>query len=160
MMPQASYKIVIANSKKEFLEAKSLTNDYLKWLNLDLAFQNIEYELKEFENIYHPSKGGLFLLAYKNNNLAGGVGLKALSNNSAEIKRLFVYKEFRGEQIGYILLKRLIQEAREMGYQNLKLDTLTYMKSAIRLYSKLGFSLTSPYYNNPLKNTLYFELKL
>ena len=153
-------KIIEANSKKEFLDAKEATLKYIEWLGIDLAFQNIDKELKEFEYIYSKKGGGIFLVAYYNNKLAGSVGFKRLSNDICEMKRLFVFNEFRGFNIGYELCLNLILKAKKQGYKKIRLDTLNYMKSAIKLYKKLGFKEIKPYYYNPHPNTFFMELEL
>jgi len=152
--------LVKCDTKEEFLDAKRVVKDYIKWLNLDLTFQNIEYELSNFSKIYHPSSGGVFILVYKDGEVAGGVGLRRISANSCKIKRLFVYKEFRGKNIGYKLIERVIKEAKSMNYKTIKLDTLVSMKKAIKLYKKFGFKEINPYYLSPIKDTIYFKLTL
>ncbi len=83
-----------------------------------------------------------------------------ISANSCKIKRLFVYKEFRGKNIGYKLIERVIKEAKSMNYKTIKLDTLVSMKKAIKLYKKFGFKEINPYYLSPIKDTIYFKLTL
>jgi ribosomal protein S18 acetylase RimI-like enzyme len=48
-----------------------------------------------------------------------------------------------------------------MGYSMMRLDTIKgRMDNAIALYTRLGFRETSPYYENPIPNAYYMELKL
>ncbi len=79
---------------------------FIKGLNFGFNLSKFEYELSNFSKIYHPSSGGVFILVYKDGEVAGGVGLRMISANSCKIKRLFVYKEFRGKNIGYKLIER------------------------------------------------------
>ena len=59
-----------------------------------------------------------------------------------------------------MLAERVIDEARALGYETLKLDTLPQMKAAQRMYEKLGFSDTAPYNDNPVTGVRFMALDL
>ncbi len=77
-----------------------------------------------------------------------------------EIKRLYIKEEYRGYRFGEKLMKKVIQDAQEIGYHQIYLDTLDFMKSAIHVYQKLGFQEISAYYYNPIKGAMYFSLNI
>ena len=54
----------------------------------------------------------------------------------------------------------LLDEARAIGYRELKLDTLAWMSAARALYASLGFRECAPYYRNPLPGVVYMSLVL
>ena len=143
----------------DFSLAVQLTKDYIHWLDMDLAFQDIDRELSNFSSMYGPPDG-LFLLASQKGELAGGVGLRMLEAGICEMKRLFVYDQFRGRGIGRQLCRMLIREAINLGYEKMRLDTLERMKSAIGLYKNLGFKEIEPYRFNPDPTAKYMELNL
>ena len=153
--------LVIKSCEKDsdFLFAKQLVKDYIGWLTLDLSFQDIDKELSDFQSMYGPPNG-LFLLAWHGDNLAGGVGLRMLEPTVCEMKRLYVYDRFKNSGIGRRLCIALIQGAKHMGYEKMRLDTLDRMKSAIGLYNSLGFKVIEPYRFNPDPSTKFMELSL
>jgi len=59
-----------------------------------------------------------------------------------------------------MLIKHIINDAKEIGYQQILLDTLNTMKPAISLYQSFGFKEIEPYYDNPLDGATYFGLDL
>ena len=76
------------------------------------------------------------------------------------MKRLWVRPQFQRQGLGRILAQELIQEARAVPYSTMRLDTLDHMTPALRLYESLGFRRCAAYYETPLPNTVFLELKL
>ncbi len=77
------------------------------------------------------------------------------------MKRLFVREGFRGYKVGVTLIEKLIADAREIGYKQMRLDTLpSKMGKAVKLYESHGFQAISPYYDNPHSDVLFMELTL
>jgi GNAT superfamily N-acetyltransferase len=85
------------------------------------------------------SPHGVFYLIEVNGELAGMGGLRRLSDSTAEIKRLYVRPAHRGQQLGAMLLGRLLSDAQGLGYTQVRLDSAPFMHSAHRLYKALGF---------------------
>lgn len=140
--------------------ARGLFREYEAWLGLDLCFQNFEKELAELPGAYAPPTGRL-LLAFENDQLAGCVALRKLSDGVCEMKRLFLRPEFHGQGRGRELTERIIREARDAGYKRMRLDTLPQqMGNAIALYRLLGFKEIEAYYTNPVSGALFMELEL
>ncbi len=76
------------------------------------------------------------------------------------MKRLYVRQESRGHKIGKTLIEKIIDDAKEMKYNAMQLDTLASLKDASALYRQKGFYDTEPYYENPLENVIYMSLDL
>jgi ribosomal protein S18 acetylase RimI-like enzyme len=153
-------KFIQASSADEIDHARQLFREYEAWLNLDLCFQNFEKELAELPGAYAPPAGRL-LLALENDELVGCVALRKLNDDACEMKRLFLRPQFHGRGLGRTLAERIIDEARDIGYQRMRLDTLSeQMGNAIALYRALGFREIAPYYQNPVPGALFMELQL
>ena len=78
----------------------------------------------------------------------GAIGVGALRRHGsavAEVKRMYVAPEARGEHVASAMLDRLIAEAGGMGAQVLRLDTCRFMTEAQRLYGSRGFVERGPY---------------
>jgi ribosomal protein S18 acetylase RimI-like enzyme len=76
------------------------------------------------------------------------------------MKRLYVKPQLRRNKVGEELVKSLLKEAKEKGYQKMVLDTLERLHQAIKLYKRYGFQTTSAYYANPLPGVVYMEKQL
>lgn len=149
-----------AETQTEIDAARILFREYESWLGLDLCFQGFEAELAALPGKYAPP-GGRLLLAYRNSQLAGCIAMRKLADGICEMKRLFVRDEFRGKQIGVALIERLIADAREIGYQRMRLDTYPpKMGKAVSLYESHGFVPIPPYYQNPYDGVLFMEIDL
>jgi ribosomal protein S18 acetylase RimI-like enzyme len=58
-------------------------------------------------------------------------------------------------------VERLIADARALGYEGMRLDTVgSAMKDAIALYRRIGFKEIAPYSAIPIESALWMELRL
>ncbi len=153
-------KLIQAQTPEQIDLARQLFREYEASLNIDLCFQNFENELAQLPGDYAPPHGDL-LLAYQDDDLAGCVALRKISETVCEMKRLFVRDPFRGKRIGGALTQAIISEAKRIGYERMRLDTLPgKMDDAIILYRRLGFEEIAPYRHNPVPGAIFMELKL
>ena len=110
---------------------------------------------EEMENI-----SSILLGIYCDGVLCGMGGLK-LYDGYAEVTRMYVKEEFRGNKLSPRLLKELELKALEKGKSVLKLETSDKFKKAFSLYKRYGFRLCEPFgeYIEKPYNT-YMELKI
>ena len=152
-------KLQQVQSDEDIAAAQELFREYSAWLGVNLCFQNFEKELAQLPGEYVPPSGRLWL-AFENGHVAGCVALRQIGEGTGEMKRLYVRPEFRGKGLGRTLTEAIIEAAREIGYQRLRLDTLPgKMDQAITMYRSLGFKDIEKYYDNPYETAAYMELR-
>ncbi|HKP47403.1 MAG TPA: GNAT family N-acetyltransferase [Pyrinomonadaceae bacterium] len=153
-------KLIQAQSAAEIEEARRLLEEYASWIEISLCFQNFDQELAQLPGDYALPNGRL-LLAVDEGETMGCVALRKLGDGIAEMKRLYVRPQYRGRGLGRMLTERLIADAKQIGHQKLRLDTLPgKMDQAIQMYRGFGFQEIAPYYQNPVPGATFMELDL
>ena len=149
-----------AETEDDLAHVREIFREYESSLGLDLCFQGFEDELKNLPGKYSKPHGRLYL-ARVGNAIAGCIALRPLDSNACEMKRLFVRESFRGLSLGRILIEKVIDDARKIGYSAMRLDTFPpKMGKAVQLYESYGFREIAPYYDNSNEGVLYMELGL
>jgi GNAT superfamily N-acetyltransferase len=72
----------------------------------------------------------------------GSVYCVRRSDEVAQLRLLFVDVEARGHGVGSKLVERCIEFARERGYEQMMLSTVSPLESAKRIYEAAGFKQT------------------
>ena len=155
----AGFELREAGSAGDVAACRELFVEYQRALGVSLCFQGFDAELAALPGEYAPPRGVL-ILALHRGAPAGCVALRPLFHRDAEVKRLYVRPAHRGSGLGRILAERVVGDARSLGYEELKLDTLPQMQAAQRLYEKLGFRDTAPYNDNPVAGVRHMALDL
>ena len=149
-----------ATTATDMALARELFAEYASWLKVDLCFQGFDEELRTLPGAYGPPRGRL-LLAGRGADAFACIALRPLAQPAVgEIKRLYVQPAQRGEGWGRRLVAAVLAEARALGYEELKLDTLDWMNAARALYEETGFRPCAPYYANPLPGVVYMSLRM
>ena len=124
-----------------------------------LDIQNYSEEMEHLESKSGLPEGRLYLV-YCDEELAGCIGLRKIDNQNCEMKRLYVRPKFRGRKIGNLLVEKIIDDAKKIGYSHMLLDTLPFLKSAIHMYKKYGFYEIESYKDSPMDTSIYMKLDL
>ncbi len=145
-------KVYQAETNEDRAEIRELFWEYLHWANVkiseDFGFsfdieEMLENDMLNLEKFYPPH--GRLLLAEMDDRVAGLACMRRISEDIGEFKRMYVRKEYRGLGIGRTLLERLIDEAKEIGYPKVRLDSAKFMEAAHSLYRSNGFYVIDPY---------------
>ena len=153
-------RITQATTPADIEQARTLFKEYEAGLGISLCFQNFAQELANLPGDYAAPQGRL-LLAREFDQLVGCIALRKLAPDVCEMKRLFVRPGYRDKGLGRVLVEAIIEEARNIGYARMRLDTLPgRMDRAIALYRSIGFVEIPPYRENPVDNATFMELDL
>lgn len=88
----------------------------------------------------------VFVVARDDNAVGIGCGaLRRLSDDEAEIKRMYVIPPERGRGASVSILRKLEESARKLGFRVLKLETGSAQPDAVRFYEREGYSKIDPY---------------
>lgn len=136
-----------------------MLREYVEWIGLDLAFQEIDAELAGLPGDYVPPRGAMFVATAGSRCLAM-IALRPIEGSIAEMKRLYVRPAARGRGLARALVGRVCDEAKTLGYTEIRLDTLPKMRDAQSLYEVLGFCDIAPYYDTPITGTRFMARKL
>lgn len=117
------------------------------------GFGPSDAEVAHMSEYYGDESASLYLVASVEERIVGGCGIAAFegSRTTCELRKLFLLPDSRGLGIGKALVNRCLDYAREKGYQDCYLDTLSNMQAAIALYEKLGFV----HLDQPLEGTIH-----
>ncbi len=79
--------------------------------------------------------------------LAGCGAIKAIDPSHAEIKSMRIAPEYRGRGVASLLMQHIFDEAKEMGFSRLSLETgsFEFFLPARKLYEKFGFDYCEPF---------------
>jgi ribosomal protein S18 acetylase RimI-like enzyme len=97
----------------------------------------------------YTAPGGVFLLAYRGDEVVGCGAVRTFAPGVGELKRMWVRPSDRGMGVGSRLLAALTAESRALGHSTLLLDTNNALTEALALYRKHGFEPIEPYHDNP-----------
>lgn len=79
------------------------------------------------------------LLAYDGETPVACASYKAHDSHTAEVKRVFVREDYRGQGISRLLMAQLEQRAVTQGYTTLILQTREACREAVGLYRAIGY---------------------
>lgn len=110
------------------------------------AFADLQLDFM-FETYDRPK--AIYFVVEENDKIVGGAGIGHLDNskeNICELQKMYFLPEARGKGMGYEMIMKCLEKAKEFGYNKCYLETLPNMKAAQKLYQKVGFN----YLDEPL----------
>ncbi|QGN34589.1 GNAT family N-acetyltransferase [Microlunatus sp. Gsoil 973] len=103
--------------------------------------------------------GGAFVLALRDGVPVACGGIRSLSQNVGEVKRMWVDPDCRGVGLGSRLLRHLESLSAALGHRLIRLDTNDSLTEAIAMYHKQGYREIESYNDNPYARC-WFEKEL
>jgi GNAT superfamily N-acetyltransferase len=137
--------------------ARHLIAEYLRWLasraaaSYGLPFDVDAMVRSDIEDRakFHPP-GGRFYVIRREDAYVGVGCLKRITPSVAEIQRMYVQPHVRGVGAGRLLLQQLLSDARAIGYEVVRLESLKFLSAAHALYRSVGFAEITPYAENSM----------
>ena len=139
--------------------AQRLIVEYLRWIaNEAAARYRLSFDIDamvgsdlEDPTKFYPPRGRFYVVRHEGRYV--GVGcLKALTPQVAEIQRMYLQPEVRRSGAGRRLVEQLLDDARTIGYDTVRLESLKFLSPAHTLYRSVGFVEITPYAGNSMKN--------
>jgi putative acetyltransferase len=88
----------------------------------------------------------VYYVALDHGQLLGGVGLyptQGLPAGTIELVKMYLSPAARGKGLGKHLILKMIEEAKQMGFRTIYLETMHELSAAVSAYKRLGFELLS-----------------
>ena len=104
-------------------------------------------------------KGSYYQVAMIDGVIVGGGGIypsDGLPGNTCELVKMYLLPSARGLGLGKKMIAACLENAKQMGYQQVYLETMPELKDALKTYEKFGFT----YLDGPLGNTGHFGCAL
>lgn len=117
------------------------------------GFGPSDAEVENMSHYYTKANHSLYMVAILDGKVVGGCGVAPFGddNTTCELKKLFLLEQSRGLGLGKKLTLACLEFAKQQGFTQCYLDTLSNMDSAVRLYEKLGFE----HLPKPLEGTIH-----
>ncbi|HEU5254642.1 MAG TPA: GNAT family N-acetyltransferase, partial [Vicinamibacterales bacterium] len=137
--------------------ARYLIAEYLRWIaSAAAASYGLSFDVDamvtsdiEDRSKFYPPSGRCYVICRGESHV--GVGcLKRITPSVAEIQRMYVQPHVRGVGAGRLLLQQLLLDAREIGYEAVRLESLKFLSAAHALYKSAGFVEITPYADNSM----------
>ena len=110
----------------------------LDWLNKYDLYEKADADLLDNPNKY-LEKGSSIFLAHFNDKVVGTISLIPIDKYNYEILKLGVVDGYKGLGIGAKLMQVCIAICIEKKVKTITLESSSRLKSALKLYEKLGF---------------------
>lgn len=124
----------------------------------EYGFEQFRKGLQQQNNhAYIENGSNLWIALDEDDNIVGTVALRKHNDTEAEIKKLYVKKDYRGTGLSKELYNKVIENTKENTYNRIFLGTYDKLESAIHFYLKRGFTQIDKLYNKE-EGTRYFEL--
>jgi len=122
-------------------------------------FDELERRFPDGFDPGEPDHAGTFLLATSAGQPVAYGGVRPVTGDTGEVKRMWVDRAWRGAGLGGRMLRELEALARRLGHRRIVLDTNSTLVEAIAMYERSGYSRIARYNDNPYAEA-WFEKQL
>lgn len=135
-----SRDVQIVPFEEKYTEAFRNLNE--EWISTYFRMEEKDYQSLDHPKEYILDRGGEIWVALYKGEPLGVCALVRMDDPDYdfELAKMAVSPRAHGKGIGYLLGRRIVERARELGGRKLYLESNTLLVPAITLYHKLGFS--------------------
>ena len=116
--------------------------DYLPQVN-NYIRESLDDDLADISANYLEPPGSCFWVAELDGKIKGMVGIQHRTDDEAELRRMSVAGDARGQGIARRLLETAEDFCRKWGYARIRLITDVLLETAIALYRKNGYRIVA-----------------
>jgi ribosomal protein S18 acetylase RimI-like enzyme len=158
LMASAAVNLSSPTSEVSWRLARALIEELIEWdvresraLGFDRAETMAAFYPESFEQIrrHSESRGGSFVLAMASDAAAGCAAIRRLSRDTCELFDVYVRPAYRGRGIASQLVAQMQIDARQSGFEVMRLETAIFMRDAHALYRSHGFEVCGHYREIP-----------
>ena len=120
-----------------FMEDNS-KEDMENYLREHFSYEQLESEIRNQDSKFFVVRNNEEVIAYMKINFDKAQTEEG-HNNTLEVQRIYILKEYKGKGIGKLLMQRAIQIAKENNLNYIWLGVWEHNLSAIKFYEKQGF---------------------
>lgn len=124
------------------------------FVDMNAATKGTVYEDPTTDHLFElfDRDDAVFFVLEQNGTIQGSCGVyptKNLPENTAELVKFYISKEFRGKGYGQQLMSLCEEEAKRLGYTSLYIESTEDFRNAVRIYEKIGYQ----WLDQPLGNS-------
>lgn len=104
-------------------------------------------------------QGSAYFIAEMDGTIVGGGGIyptDGLPDDTCELVKMYLLPQARGHGLGSRMIQLCIDTAKQNGFSNIYLETMTELKPALKVYERMGFT----YLDAPMGNSGHFGCPL
>ncbi len=101
---------------------------------------------KDIQNIAESylQNGGVFKVLEQDGRIVGSYGIYRVSSFVCELRKMYIYRQFRGKGFGKMMMDDALQEAKVLGFAEMTIETNSRLREAVILYKRYGFVEFTP----------------
>lgn len=116
----------------------SLVKEVLEEYGLDLNPEVEDLDITNIDKFYYENNGEFEVIEF-NGQIIGTYGIYKIDEETCELRKMYLSKEFQGLGLGNIMLENSFKLAMSLNYKKITLQTNSILYKAVKLYKKYGF---------------------
>ena len=124
-----------ARDEKKILK---LVKEVLNLYGLNLNPSSEDLDITDIPKYYTENNGDFEVMVFKGK-IIGSYGIYRIDDETCELRKMYLKKEFQGLGLGNIMLENSLKLAMSLNYKKVTLQTNSVLYKAVKLYKKYGF---------------------